>query len=210
VPAEAARILRTGRARWIDVGRITFINHAGASESRYFLGVASFGMSGKVIERVKKGGTSWLPAARSRAVGGRLSFALATLQTTLSKTSTKAFVQIDEGPERRLTVVNLCVANARYFGGGMNIAPEAKLNDGRLDVVVIGDMGALEILANSPRLYLGKHLHLEQVHHKQARYLSARPVNKDEKIALEVDGELLGRLPATFEILPKALRVRCP
>ncbi|HEY0006436.1 MAG TPA: diacylglycerol kinase family protein [Pyrinomonadaceae bacterium] len=209
-PATAAAALRTGRTRRIDVGRVTFLNHQGESETRHFLGVASFGMSGKVIERVKEGGTDWLPALRSGTLSGRLSFALATLQTTLSNINTTVFVKVDDRAERRLTVANLCVANARYFGGGMKIAPQAKLNDGRLNIVVVGDMSALEILANAHRLYLGKHLSLEQVQHTLATRLEARPAKKDEEITIEIDGELPGHLPAAFEILPQALRVRCP
>jgi diacylglycerol kinase (ATP) len=208
--AEAARRLRSDRARLMDVGRVSYVNHAGETESRYFLGVASFGMSPEVIERVKESGPSWLPAVRAgRRLGGRVSFALATLQTTLSSPRTTVTVQLDERPSRRLTVANLCVANARYFGGGMKVAPGALLDDGLFDVITIGDLGALKILANAPQLYLGTHLSMEQVHHALAARVEARPAHTDSETAIEVDGELAGRLPATFEVLPRALRVRC-
>jgi YegS/Rv2252/BmrU family lipid kinase len=200
--ADAARVLREGHTRRIDVGRASFINHDGEEESRYFLGVASFGMSGEVIRRVKERDADWL--------GGKASFALAMLQTTLTKENTTAFVQLDDGRERRLTVANLCIANARYFGGGMKIAPEAKLNDGLFDIITIGDLGALKILTNAHQLYLGTHLGMQQVHHAHARRVTLRPTRKDERIALEIDGELPGQLPATFEIIPGALKIRCP
>jgi diacylglycerol kinase (ATP) len=209
--AEAARSLRQGRTRLMDAGRVSYINYAGESETRYFLGVASFGMSPKVIERVKKSGPGWLPAIRAAGagrLGGRLSFALAMLQTTLSSPRASVTVQLDEEAERRLTVANLCVANARYFGGGMKVAPNALLDDGRFDVITIGDLSALKILGNAPQLYLGTHLNMDQVHHESAARVEARPAHKETKVAIEVDGELLGRLPATFEILPDALRVR--
>ena len=92
----------------------------------------------------------------------------------------------------------------------MKIAPDARLNDGRFDIITIGDLGALRILTNAPRLYMGKHLGMQQVHHHLAARLTARPAKTDEHVSIEVDGELPGRLPATFEILPRALRVRCP
>lgn len=199
---DAVRALREGRTRRIDVGRASYLNHDGVEESRYFLGVASFGMSGEVIRRVKARDADWL--------GGKASFALAMLQTTLSKENTTALVQLDERRERRLTVANLCVANARYFGGGMKIAPAAKLNDGLFDIVTIGDLGALKILTNAHQLYLGTHLGMKQVHQAHARRVTVKPVEKASKIALEVDGELPGHLPATFEIIPRALPVRCP
>ena len=94
------------------------------------------------------------------------------------------------------------------FGGGMKIAPEAKLDDGLLDVVCIGDMDRLAVLANSYRVYLGTHLGLRDVHHARAKKISARS-DAREDVELEVDGELVGKLPATFEILPRALKIRC-
>jgi diacylglycerol kinase family enzyme len=119
-------------------------------------------------------------------------------------------VQLDDQRERRLTVSNLCIANARYFGGGMKVAPLAKLDDGRFDVVTIGDLGALKILTNAHKLYRGTHLAMEQVQQTRARIVMARPARNDDEVAIEIDGELPGRLPATFEIQPRALRVRCP
>ena len=208
--ADAARYLRTGRTRRIDVGRVTYLNQEGAEETRYFLGVASFGMSTDIIERVKKGGSRRLPGARSGWLNGKLSFAAATVQSTLSSPATGVVVQLDEGQERRLTVSNLCVANARYFGGGMKVAPLAMLDDGQFDVITIGDLGTLKILANAHKLYRGTHLEMEQVHQTHARVVAARPARKNEKVMIEIDGELPGRLPARFEILPRALRVRCP
>ena len=197
---DAARLLREGRTRRMDVGRATYINLFGEEETRYFLGVASFGMSGEVIRRVKENNSSRL--------SGKAAFALAMLQTTLANESTTAMIKLDDKRERRLTVANLCIANARYFGGGMKIAPEARLNDGRFDIVTIGDLGAVKILTNAHQLYLGTHLGMQQVHHAHATRLSARPSRRDEKIALEIDGELPGHLPAKFEILPRAINVR--
>jgi len=209
-PSEAARILREGQVRLIDVGRVTFTKDDGEHESRYFLGVASFGMSADVIARVKEGGPDWLPAKGPKWLTGRISFGVAMLQTALRMGPTRVVVQLDDDPARHLTVANLCIANARYFGGGMKIAPDAKVTDGKFDVVSIGDLGAARILANAPRLYLGAHLSMAEVGHMLATRIIARPVENDQRIEIEVDGEIPGLLPASFQILPKALRVRCP
>lgn len=208
--SDAARILRDGRTRQIDVGRVTFMQDDGQHESRYFLGVASFGMSADVISRVKSGGPEWLPAKAPRWLSGRISFAIAMVQSAVKTQATRVIVELDDEPARRLTVANLCIANARFFGGGMKIAPGAKLADGQFDVISIGDLGAPRILANAPRLYLGAHLGMSEVGHALAKKLTARPLYKEQRIEFEVDGELPGHLPATFQILPKALRVRCP
>lgn len=208
--ADAARVLRTGRARLMDVGRVIYLNQEGREVSSHFLGVASFGMSTDIIGRVKNGSSGVLAGASSGWLKGKLSFAVATVQSTLSAPATSVIVQLDDDRERRLTVSNLCVANARYFGGGMKVAPHAILDDGRFDVVTIGDLGALKILTNAHRLYRGTHLSMEQVQQARARIVQARPARKNDEVMIEIDGELPGRLPATFEIRPRALSVRCP
>ncbi len=206
---DAARILRDGVTRKIDVGRVTFTTMDGEHDTRYFLGVASFGMSADVIERVKEGSTEWLPAKAPKWLSGRLSFGASMLQTAMQSPATRVVVQLDDAHEKHLTVANLCIANARYFGGGMKIAPEAKLTDGKFDVITIGDLGALKILTNAPRLYLGAHMGMQEVGHALATKIVARPAVEDAEVSLEVDGELPGRLPATFQIVPLALRMRC-
>ena len=208
--ATAARSLRMGLTRRIDVGRVTYQTKDDLQETRYFLGVASCGMSGQIIKRVKAEKTQWLPFDSSRWLSGRLTFANATLQTTLASVNTPLIYKIDDGEERRLTVANFCIANARYFGGGMKIAPRALLDDGRFDIVIIGDLSPFEIIANAHRLYAGAHLSMKQVHHAHATRVHLKPARNNARVALEVDGELPGHLPATFEIIPKALRIRVP
>ena len=206
---DAAKILRNGRSRQIDVGRITFTSADDEQETRYFLGVASFGMSAEVIGRVKEGGPRWLSLGPDW-IKGRVSFGVAMLQTAIRSPATKVIVQLDDESERHLTVANLCIANARYFGGGMKIAPGAKLTDGKFDVVSIGDLGALKIVSSAPRLYMGAHLGLQEVGHVLAKKIAARSATRDARVTVEVDGELAGSLPATFQIVPGALRIRCP
>lgn len=210
VAADAARQLREGESRRIDVGRVTFRNMEGTLDERFFLNVASSGMGGEVVRRVKGEGASWLPPAASRLLGGRVSFAAAALQTTLTFSKPTLRIRIDERPAFRLRIANLCIANAQYFGGGMRVAPTAKLNDGLLDVVAIGDLSPLSILANSYRIYLGTHLGMREVGHTRARRIEASADADGADVLLEVDGELTGHLPATFEVVPQALLLRTP
>lgn len=207
---DAAEVLRNGKTHSIDVGRVTFVNSAGVEDTRYFLGVASFGMSAAVIQRVKDSEPEWLPAQAPRWLSGRIAFGASMLRTAMQSPATGVVVQLDDEHERHLTVANFCIANARFFGGGMKIAPDAKLTDGRFDIVSIGDLGARKIVTNAARIYLGSHLSLDQVHHSFARKVVARAAAGDEEIPLEIDGELPGHLPATFQVLPRALRIRCP
>jgi diacylglycerol kinase (ATP) len=190
---DAARVLRMGRTVRIDVGRVSFVDNDGGDVMRYFVGVASCGMSTKVIDRVKADGTS---------------FASSLLQTAMRNEAIRLVVQLDDAHDRQLTVSNLCIANARYFGGGMKIAPDAKLTDGKFDVISVGDLSALKLFTSAPRVYLGSHLSMPEVSHARARKVTVRPADRDKEVALEIDGELPGRLPATFQIIPEALRVR--
>ncbi len=205
--ADAASLLRTGETRLMDAGRVRFVNARGEEESRFFVNVASFGMGGDVINRVKS--RSGLPAGAARLLGGKASFAAAAMQAALTFEKPAVRISLDGGAESRMTVANFCVANARYFGGGMKIAPNAKVDDGRFDVVAVGDVSALTVLANSYRLYLGIHLGMQEVRHALAQRVRAEPATVGA-VKLELDGELVGRLPAEFEILPGAIRVRCP
>ena len=186
-------MLSTGRTVKIDVGRISFIDNNGNEAMRYFLGVASCGMSTKVIERVKS---------------EKVSFASSLLQTAMRTTPIRLAVQLDDAHERHLVVLNLCVANARYFGGGMKIAPDAKLTDGKFDVIGVGDLSALKLFTSAPRVYMGSHLSMPEVSHALARKVTVRSADRGSEVALEIDGELPGKLPATFQIIPEALRVR--
>ncbi len=205
---EAARALKNGDTKLIDVGKVTFVDHDDQPAERFFLNVTSFGLAASIIERVK-GNTSlsWLPVD---SVRGRASFALSTLQEVVAIGATAVRVRVDGKEETTLQTVNFCVANARYFGGGMKIAPAAKINDGFLDVINIGDINTAKIILNAYTLYRGTHLELPEVKDTLARRVEARPLNADQEIHIEIDGELPGKLPAVYEVVPAALKLRVP
>lgn len=205
---EAAKGLRLGTTKTIDVGKVTFFNHENIQTSRYFLNVSSFGLSASINERVKTNNSlRWLPGDILR---GKVKFALSTLQEVFDSDTTTVRVKLDGADEKTLNTINFCVANSRFFGGGIKIAPDAKLDDGFFDVVNIGDIRTAKILLNAFRLYDGSHLSLAEVNHKNAKRIEVRPANLSDIIYLETDGELPGRLPAVYEIIPKALKVRVP
>ena len=205
---EAARVLRDGRTELIDAGKVSFHDLNGKPASRYFLNISSFGLAASIIERVKANKTiEWLPLG---GVRGRANFALSTIQEVMDLEPLTVRIKIDDGEERPLQTINCCIANARYFGGGMMIAPDAKLNDGAFDIVNIGDIKTLKILINLPSLYKGSHLEMAEVRSSLAKRVEVASADPSVDIHLEIDGELPGRLPAVFEIVPKALRIRIP
>lgn len=208
VPREAAKQLREGITRKIDVGRVSFTDHSGVPAERFFLNVASFGLSASINKRVKtKAGLQWIP---SESVRGKTKFALSTLQEVIESEFRTVNVAIDGKPASTLATLNFCVCNARFFGGGMRIAPEAVVDDGFLDLVNIGDIRTSRIILNSYRLYSGSHVELPEVRSTLVKRIEVSPANPSESIAIETDGELPGRLPAVFEIVPAALNLRVP
>ena len=205
---EAARSLRESTTRPIDVGKVTFHDHEGHEVSRYFLNVSSVGLAASIIERVKSSNyANWLPVTSLR---GKASFALSTLQEVIGIQHATVRLRLDGGDEHNLNTINLCIANARYFGGGMLIAPDAKIDDGYFDVVNIGDLGTMKILLNAYTLYRGTHLSLPEVKSKRAKRIEIAAAEDSKDIHIETDGELPGRLPALYEMVPKALKVRVP
>ncbi len=192
------RALASPRVRRIDVGRMAFVDHAGAPRLRYFNNLTSFGMSGEVDRRVN--------ASRAgRILGGKGAFLLATLQTLATYRNPRVLLRCDDEPFSNQAVRLVIVANGCYAGGGMCFAPGAALEDGWFDVVIFGNLSRGQILRHLPRIYRGTHLDLPGVQHKRARRIEAR---SHDTVLLDIDGEAPGRLPVTIEILPQILPVR--
>ncbi len=198
---DAARALANGVSQQIDVGQVTFFNTKKAEETRYFINVASFGMGGEVVKRTE---------SSNKTFGGTLAYAYATLTTTLSYECPEIFLQCDELAKQRWRIATGIIANGCYFGGGMKIAPNAELTDGFFDVVVVKELSKLAILANTHHLYAGTHLDLSYVASTKVKKIKAWAVDPKTIVRLELDGEFVGQLPATFELKAKKVNIRCP
>jgi len=196
---KAAQQLKNSKEHLMDAGKLTYLDHQGIPQTRFFVNTASFGMSGIVASRANQS---------SKRLGGTLTYATATIRTAFSFDAPDVFLKFDDQESKRIRIVVVCVANGPSFGGGMRIAPNAKLDDGLFDVLVAGDIQAAKLLLSSYKLYSGTHLSMEKMALIQARKIEASPVQSGKEILLEVDGETPGRLPATMEILDRVLRVR--
>jgi YegS/Rv2252/BmrU family lipid kinase len=195
----AAEHVRKSKARKVDVGRVTFATHDGTETSRHFVNVTSVGFSSVVAKRANEG---------SKRLGGRISFLAAVVNSLLTYDNAEVVVSVDDGEARRMTLLLAAVGNGRFFGGGMKICPEAVLDDSYFDFVTVGDLGRLEVLAKIHRIYSGSHLSMKEVSSVRCRRLQLAPADPKAEIPLEIDGETPGRLPARFEILEGALRLR--
>ena len=195
---EAAIELARATPRPIDLGRLTFVGHDGATAVRHFINIASFGISGLVDQYVNDS---------SKTFGGTVSFAMATLRAGLKYKNAAVRITLDSEPAKDGRIYNVAVANGRYFGGGMKVAPDAALDDGLFDVVTLGDFTFGDLLLRGLDIYSGKHLSNPKVTVHRARRVEATPEDGVE-VLLDVDGEQPGRLPASFEIVPGGLKVR--
>ena len=205
---EAAKALRDGQTKLMDVGKATFQDHSGKEVSRYFLNVSSVGLAADIVKRVKSAKVfDWLPVESMR---GKANFAVSTLQEVLNLDPEFVRVRFDDGDENTIQTIAFCIANSRYFGGGMMIAPNAQINDGLLDVINIGDISTAKIFLNIYSIYAGTHHTIKEVKSTHAKRIEISAVDPGKQIFLETDGELPGKLPAVYEVIPNALKVRVP
>ena len=193
----ALDVARETTTREVDLGRAAYRTWEGGEETKWFANAASAGLSGAVAKRVNETG---------KALGGKVSYAWSTLAVFARWRN--AEVSVEVGAEKRSgPMYDVIVANGRYLGGGMKITPDAEPDDGLFDVLLIGDISKGDLLRNLPKLYRGTHLP-----HPKAEVLRGATATIDAPVPLPVqlDGEQPGTTPATFEVVPRALRLRVP
>ena len=196
-PVKAAHALaRAGTAQHIDVGSITL---ADGTEHLY-LNVASFGVSARIAHALEQ-----FPEFKRRA--GALAFGLATVRAGLNYSPDLVDLRVDAGEVQHGAVAAAALANGGWFGGGMHVAPTARLDDGLLEVIRFGDLARSDFVLSLPRLYRGTHYSHPKVQVAQGRTIVAAPAGGPDarRIEIEADGEVIGALPATFTVHPAAL-----
>lgn len=194
-PVAAARQLaRATQTRVIDLGEM-LLTREGKMTRRLFANIAGVGFDAEVVMRVEAG---------DKRGSGTLPYYSALLTTIWKYQNKDVRLQLDNTTvEGRFNAIVIC--NGKYFGGGMQISPNSNLTDGQLDVITLGDLGRIEVVLNTPRLYNGTILE-----HPKVRAYSAQRVTIDtrQEILIQADGEFLGPGPVTFCIRPAALRLR--
>jgi diacylglycerol kinase (ATP) len=201
--AGAARVIAANHTKKVDVGKLELTDHDGKPALRMFINIASFGVSGHLDRMINAGGKKL----------GRLGYFTTGVRATLSYKNQRVQLIFDGDANDRVEVTsyNVAVANGKFFGGGMKIAPDAELDDGKFDVVVVGDLGVMQLMTGFARqVYSGAHLKTKGISVRRAKVVEAEAVNPNDKVEFDVDGEHLGRLPARFEILPAALSLVVP
>jgi len=185
---EAADVLAAGNVRQIDVGEV--------NGSR-FLCIASVGFDSDA-NRI---------ANEAKVIRGNLVYAYAALRALVAWKPATFTLRFDGGEEHSFRGYAVAAANSKAFGGGMFIAPDADLEDGRFDVVMSGSVSKLRFLANLPKVFKGTHVEEDEI---EVRRATTVEVSADRGFAVYADGEHLTDLPAELRILPKALGMIAP
>jgi YegS/Rv2252/BmrU family lipid kinase len=181
--------------REIDLGLVHFKNIEGNDESRYFINITDVGLGGFIAQKLS-GSSKWL--------GATLTFQKAIITTFLTYKhqlmKTKADDFIYEGK-----ILSYIIANGKYFGGGLGIAPDAKPDDGWLHITLGGEISLWDYLLN-----LSKVRQCKKIEHSQMKYLRAKEISiETPSQPIDMDGEFIGYTPMRISIVPKTLQFIC-
>jgi diacylglycerol kinase (ATP) len=196
-PTQLAAILRANHVWRIDAGRVTYDDPATAA--RQFINIADCGVGGEVVARVNRSGN------KGGGLRGTIVFLGISLKALTSFGGRPVRLTLD-GDVIEKEIENVVIANGRCFGGGMRIAPNAQLDDGVFDVVVLPALGRIRALAAMPSVYRGTHLRHPGVMVKRAATVRVEPLD-DRPLLFDIEGEQIGKAPATLTCLPRVLNV---
>ena len=183
----ACRVLAEGCERRLDLGEVN---------GKPFVCIASAGFDSDA-NRI---------ANEARVIRGNLVYLYAALRALAAWRPATFGVRLD-GEQHGFSGFTVAVANTRFYGGGMRVAPAAKPEDGLLEVIVIGGQSKLRFLSNLPKVFSGKHVEVDSV---QVFRASEVELAADRPFAVYGDGERLTELPATVRVIPGLLRVLAP
>lgn len=183
------------RGFFIDLGCLHFRDFTNCPCTRHFHNIVSFGISGEAVKQVNRS---------PKMLGVRGLFLWSAVLSLCRHGKKRVRLRVDEGNEQEMDIWNIAIANGRYHGGGICMAPDAVIDDGLLHVTVIRNLRIVEALFHVPKLYNGNIGTIKQVSIMKCRHVEASSV---KPVLLEVDGELPGYLPLRAEIIPHALFV---
>ncbi len=196
-PLKSLERLKEKNLKRIDVGKITYQNHRHKKESRYFTNIADFGLGGRVMQKVN---------ASSKTFGSKPTYLYHVVESLFTYKPSAVVIESEERNCHFSQVVLGIVANGKYFGSGFCVAPEASLEDGCFDVLMVEKLGVTDFFKVLPKLYKGEKIEHPSIFRFKSSKFFVRPVST-EPIYLDVDGEQPGMLEAEFELLPKSLSI---
>jgi diacylglycerol kinase (ATP) len=198
-PDEGAAVIRQ-TARRVDalLGSVD-----GGARRFVCLNAATLGVGAEVAGSVAAQGRA------ARRLPGEARFALAAVPRLAAWRNRRVRVSVDGRLWRECGTNLLAVVNGTYAGGGMNFSPEARLDDGLLDVLVVCDISRPALVRELARVHKGGHVNNPKVKLTRGLHVRVETADADDPLGVEADGDPRGRTPAEFRVLPSALRVVC-
>jgi diacylglycerol kinase (ATP) len=195
---NCCKTFHLGKPKKLDVihATVTSSDNPSSMTSRICLNAAEMGIAGEIIERSKK----VREVVNSRIVSTITSIA-ATLPTYQSN---ECEISIDNDENKFSVKMTMAVvANGQFLGGGFKAAPHANMSDGLLDLVILKDSGSLKMIDELLNMKDGDYKEEDNIIYRQVKKVVI--TSKEREVAVTVDGEPIGILPATFEVIPHAL-----
>ncbi|MEH6589023.1 MAG: diacylglycerol kinase family protein [Halioglobus sp.] len=193
------QLLRQQSLRVIDAGKVSCVAEDGGTVTRYFVNAADVGVGATVVQRL---------AGRRRYLGASLSYLMAIVSAFLGYRRVELSVVTDTGLQWCGPVLALVASSGRFFGSGLKIAPNAELDDGKLDVLLVGDVSLRAFFSKLVDLRSGNIIEHPEVSYHQVGRIEVAGIA--EQCALEVDGEYIGKTPAVIKILPASITFMMP
>lgn len=182
----------------IDIGRLEYKKMDGKDAVRYFNNIADIGLGAEVAKRVNEG---------KKIYGPNFDFFKATVLGFL-KYKRKQLKIISKEFNWSGSLLILCLANGKYFGSGLCIAPHAKVNDGKFSITLAGNVSLIDYLKNLSKIRKGKFVEHPEIHYKEIESCKIEPIG--EPCLIEADGEMIGKIPLTASILKEEINFLTP
>ena len=186
------------KPRPFDLGILRLVSHDGKNVVRAFLNITSFGLGG-LTDRIVNAGPKWM--------GGKTAFYLGALRALLAYRNAPVRVRVDGEIFVEAPIVNVAIANGRYFGGGMLVAPDADPSDGAFDVISMADMDKVATVALTGHIYRGSHVTRSGVTTTRGAVVEAEALVPNAEVLIDMDGETPGRLPLVARVARGAISI---
>ncbi|MDQ7794611.1 MAG: diacylglycerol kinase family lipid kinase [bacterium] len=184
-PAAACELLRDPTPRHVDMFRVN---------DRYVVGTGGVGFDAEVAALANRW-PKYLP--------GTITYVLAIFARLATFSPVEVELTLD-GQTQRTRVLLVAVGNTQYYGGGMRVCPQARVDDGLLEVIVAGPLSKAQTIRLLPTIFSGRHILHPLVTCYRAREVT---ISSAVPLSIQTDGEVVGQLPVTFRVLPGALPV---
>jgi YegS/Rv2252/BmrU family lipid kinase len=195
--AQQIELALCGETVAVDAARISFVDANGLACDRYFINECQIGIGAEVVRKTTPG---------RKRMGGRLAYGLRTLSLLFRYESSRLSVWVDGQEHVSRQLMGVVIGNGPITAGGMQLTPNAVLNDGALDLLIIQEQSVLQRIRSFSRIYNGRHVFLPTFESLKGR--SVR-IESEGLVNIAADGEFLGHLPCSVEVVPSALQIRC-